>query len=42
MSDIDNYLLKCTLEQLDKQFGEVKKSPEEIVEECTCKYGYKN
>ena len=37
MTDTDSYLLKCALEELDKQFG---KSAEQITEECACKYGY--
>lgn len=37
MTDTDSYLLKCALEELDKQFG---KPIEQINEECACKYGY--
>lgn len=37
MTDTDSYLLKCALEELEKQFD---KSPEQITEECACRYGY--
>lgn len=37
MTDTDSYLLKCALEELEKQFG---KPLEQINEECACKYGY--
>lgn len=37
MTDTDSYLLKCALEELDKQFP---KPLEEINAECACKYGY--
>lgn len=37
MTDTDSYLLKCALEELDKQFP---KAIEEINAECACKYGY--
>ncbi len=42
MSDMDNYLLKCTLEKLEELKDSQKATPEKIVEECSCKYGLKD
>ncbi|MDX1950311.1 MAG: hypothetical protein SFT90_07440 [Rickettsiales bacterium] len=42
MSDIDNYLLKCTLEKLEENKDSIKATPEKILEECSCKYGIKD
>lgn len=37
MTDLDNYFYKCFMEKISAD-----KKPEEIHEECSCKYGYKN
>jgi len=37
MNDFDNYFYKCFIEETSKE-----KTPDEVFEECSCKYGFKS